>query len=421
MNLKRESLKTRIVAEKRPRTRLAKNALVTVASHPHARLRGSVTRLSRSRRRTGPHLGLTTELDDELARLPHPPRQLHSIPYTLLNLYRRVMSPPSSPTIVRAPRVYGRPRPRSDHDSSYEAANSSIDSRDDSSFLHSTSVDFDHPPTSDPPDASNASPISEHASDDEGPIPRNRSYAYGWRRQLDAIDDAYTNDVVKPTGKPLQSAMDVSATRTTSPSDRDHGTRDVSGGSLSSLTNSSPPGPSVAPSLTRPRSKATPASYYESDHDDRPSTPQSPTHTFGTPKSRSSPTPPTSIEMPPKNGKGKGRSLEPLHYDSDHQSVGGFALTKARNDKGQKKSGTQDKRARIKVSTWFPYSRSSSILNISSVSSGPRRRRWRKRRRPLHGSLPSNKPLLRLHLRRTSILCRSFRNGKFYCSFCHYA
>ncbi|RPD67083.1 hypothetical protein L226DRAFT_529476 [Lentinus tigrinus ALCF2SS1-7] len=262
------------------------------------------------------------------------------------------MSSPSSPRIVRARRTYGR-RATSDHGSSFdEAANNSIDSRDDYDFSLSTSVDFDVPPVSDSPDASNASPVGGQASGGENSSAHHRFYRYGWKDKLKAIDDSYWADDNDSTGKLDGDSMEVSPTRPTTPSNRDHSAADVFGGSLSSLTHSSPAAPSVALSSSPPKPDSLPASGYESDYAERPSTPQSPRDYLGTSRSRSSPTPPTSIEMPPpKTGKGKAKALEPLRYDSGDQSVGDSRATKARGTVGQKKSQGVEKRTKVRRPT----------------------------------------------------------------------
>ncbi|RDX55705.1 hypothetical protein OH76DRAFT_1452640 [Lentinus brumalis] len=261
------------------------------------------------------------------------------------------MSPESSPVIVRSRRTYGR-RATSDYDSSFEAANTSVDSREDPDLSHSTSLDFDHPPSSDPPDASNASPVCEHGSDGEQPSDGNTFYKYGWRAKLKEIDEHFEEDVHERSGKSREHTMGASTTRPATPSDQDHNAGDAFGGSLSSLTNSSQPVHSVAQSPASFRGNVLPVSDYESDHDERPSTPQtSSPNPLGTPRSGSSPTPPTSIEMPPKKSKGKAKALAPLRYDSGDQSPSSSKLPEARDTKTQRKSRGLDKRAKVKRPT----------------------------------------------------------------------
>ncbi|KAI0720188.1 hypothetical protein C8T65DRAFT_633751 [Cerioporus squamosus] len=55
--------------------------------------------------------------------------------------------------------------------------------------------------------------------------------------------------------------------------------------------------------------------------------------------------------MPPNKGKGKGKALEPLRYDSGDQSADACKLPKARDTKAQRKSQGADKRAKAKRPT----------------------------------------------------------------------
>lgn len=232
-----------------------------------------------------------------------------------------------------------------------------MSSREDPDSSMSLSVYHDLPPPSDDVDATNASPASEHASkasDDEDDDNDDKSsgggdsrYQWSWLKGLKDIDNEDFDAKVDASRQtPLNDTMGGS-TRPVSPSDRDREAANVFGGSLSSLPSSSR-SPST---FTRPRESNTlPASDPESDT--RPSTPESsPPHRLGTPQSQLSPTPPTSIEMPPTKGKGKERAtVHPLRFDNDEQSASNPKPLRQTTTQTRKPKGSTSGAKRVKVS-----------------------------------------------------------------------
>ncbi|KAI0750884.1 hypothetical protein C8Q80DRAFT_537525 [Daedaleopsis nitida] len=262
------------------------------------------------------------------------------------------MSRSPSPVIQRASRTYGRRR-NPDPDTSFEIADISMSSREDPDSSMSLSVDHEFPPPSDDVDATNASPASEHASkasddddDDKSSGDGDSRYQWSWLKGLKAIDNEdFESKISGQT--PLNDTMGGS-TRPVSPSDRDREASSVFGGSLSSLPSSSR-SPST---FTRPRESNTlPAS--DPEFDTRPSTPESsPPHRLGTPQSHLSPTPPTSIEMPPTKGKGKERAtVHPLRFDNDEQSASNPKLLKQTTTQTRKPKGFTSGAKRVKAPT----------------------------------------------------------------------
>ncbi len=265
----------------------------------------------------------------------------------------------SPPVVQRSRHTYGRRREQQDTskvDTSFEAGNSSLDSREDFDSSFSLSAAYDVPPSSDDV-ASNMSPAGaseparstpghEDGSDDEG-----AKFQWSWKAALkkyDEDDGDFNTDT--SVAQPQTDSMGGS-TRPAYSSDRDYGTADVFSGSLSPLTSSSIPSTLLGTSEARPGSGSLPASDTESDT--RPSTPDtSPQHPIGTPRLHSSPTPPTSIEMLPKKDKGKGRLVEPLRFESDGlaASASGSKPSKPQNRDKQRKNKGSENTKRVKVS-----------------------------------------------------------------------
>ncbi|KAI9063152.1 hypothetical protein FKP32DRAFT_1758266 [Trametes sanguinea] len=243
------------------------------------------------------------------------------------------MSRSSSPLIRRAPRTYGRRRDTSEHDISFDAANTSIDSRDDSNSSVSYPLDNDIPPDSDDFDASNTSSLSAHAADvDAGDVSEDADDAEGgpgyfqfsWKAKLKQIDDGDYEPVAETDARSPRPSYsedkDGAPTRPASPVDP--ALEGIFGGTLSSLTSSGQSQSSAVIHTRAPRRISGPATGPSSDAEVRPSTPQtSPRHPINTPQTQSSPTPPTSIEMLSKKGKGKQRESNSVSFDAHERTA----------------------------------------------------------------------------------------------------
>ena len=263
------------------------------------------------------------------------------------------MSKSSSPVIKRSARTYGKSRKTSASDTSLDTS-FELDFDPDSS----TSSAYDFPPNSDAPDIPNASPHRQHsyADNDDDPSPQSENDAsqhhfYGWKDQLRAIDKQFDSDpLTAPTVLATQDdPQAIHATHGTLLSDQDQPMPDAFSGSLPHLTpNSLLQSPDPISSRVLRRIPSSPVPEPDSGHEShRPSSPRSPLrHPIGTPRSGSSPTPPTSIEAMPKKGKGKGRAVEPRRSKSDDEAAGSSMPSKSSKagGKGKKASG------RVKVS-----------------------------------------------------------------------
>ncbi|KAL1944220.1 hypothetical protein VTO73DRAFT_3405 [Trametes versicolor] len=225
------------------------------------------------------------------------------------------MSRSPSPVIRRATRTYGRRRDTSEHDISFDIGNTSIESREDS--LSSTSLPLDHelPPSSDDLDASNTSYVSARAedaddSDNESPDEGAERFQFAWRAGLNKIDaDEYESSPHPTAQDPLgETSEGIPRVPTRPASPTDQATQDAFGGTLSSLTATAQSSSLIIHKRAPRRLEALPPSEPESEAELHAFTPQtSPRHPINTPQTRSSPTPPTSIEMSSNKGKGKQR------------------------------------------------------------------------------------------------------------------
>lgn len=261
------------------------------------------------------HLRPCTPSSPSLTRR-HPPS------YTPRYLPARVMSRSPSPVIRRATRTYGRRRDTFEHDISFDVGNTSIESREDS--LSSTSLPLDHelPPSSDDLDASNTSYVSARAedaddSDNESPDEGAGRFQFAWRAGLNKIDaDEYEPSAHPNAQDPHEETSEgIPRVPTRPASPTDQATQDAFGGTLSSLTATAQSSSLIIHKRAPRRLEALPPSEPESDADLRVSTPQtSPRHPINTPQTRSSPTPPTSIEMSSHKGKGKQREASSLAF-----------------------------------------------------------------------------------------------------------
>lgn len=276
---------------------------------------------------TYPHSELVDILDDVSGFNTSSLRRLQSILATMSE---------SPPRVRRAARTYGRRQATSDVDTSFEAANTSVETREDSDLSMSTSSYGDPPPDSDDRDAHNASPTSRHgsdASDDEdGNTP---AFEFSWKAKLRAIDAGELENIALAGEDETRSASGQ-ITRPTTPN---RAASTAFDGSLSSLTASSPP---VSQENRPKRPEDLPISDPESDHPK-----SSPRHPMNTPKSGSSPTPPTSIEAPPMKGKGKQRNVTPLQFSGDEQLP---TAPKPSNARRTKQAKGKEVAKRVKVS-----------------------------------------------------------------------
>ncbi|TBU59144.1 hypothetical protein BD310DRAFT_849988 [Dichomitus squalens] len=272
----------------------------------------------------------------------------------------------SAPIIKRAARTYGKPRKISFDDTSFDDANTSLDTHDDAETSQTFSTGDELPPNSDAFDAPNTSFSPGHALDDDDD--GLAVYEYDWQKKLREMrqqdDDEEDNNDSAPTATKVATTQgDVPEAQPTRPASPADSHRDMSsrfGGSLSSLTNSSQPS---ATHLDRDpfRIDSSPPPEDQSDHDrHRPSTPQtSPRHPFGTPLLGSSSTPPTSIEMPPVKAKGKARATELLQLNGDDELVGSSKPSKRpgaggrgkKKDTGRVKAPTKKERIETQKAT----------------------------------------------------------------------
>lgn len=229
------------------------------------------------------------------------------------------MSRSPSPVIRRATRTYGRRRDTSEHDISFDVGNTSIESREGS--LSSTSLPLDHelPPSSDDLDASNTSYVGARAEDaddsDESPDEGAGRFQFAWRAGLHKIDADEYEPSTQPTAQDphgeTSEGIPRIPTRPASPTDQ--AAQDAFGGTLSSLTATAQSSSLIIHKRAPRRLEVLPPSEPESEAELHVSTPQtSPRHPINTPQTRSSPTPPTSIEMSSNKGKGKQREASSL-------------------------------------------------------------------------------------------------------------
>ncbi|KAH9846961.1 MRC1-like domain-containing protein [Lenzites betulinus] len=238
------------------------------------------------------------------------------------------MSRSPSPVLRRAQRTYGRRRNTSEHDLSFDVGNTSLDSREDPNSSTSLVLDHDLPPSSDDFDASNASYESAHAPDadasddnDNGVEGGPSKFRFAWQDKMDEIDRGIHDSAEDPDAQMLLAELVKGKasvpTRPASPADL---AKEAFSGTLDSLTSSAQSSSLVIHTRAPRRLAAAPPSEPESDVEVRPSTPlTSPRHPINTPETRSSPTPPTSVDMPPRKGKGKQRDANPLPFESvDH-------------------------------------------------------------------------------------------------------
>ncbi|KAI0832501.1 hypothetical protein BC628DRAFT_1346937 [Trametes gibbosa] len=239
------------------------------------------------------------------------------------------MSRSPSPVLRRAQRTYGRRRNTYEHDTSFDVADTSIDSYEDPNSSTSFLLDHEIPPSSDDFDALNTScesafAVDADASDDNGneADAGSSKFRFAWRDKIDEInrgvhDSAENLDEHTLAGDLSRGKASV-PTRPASPVG--HPAKEILSGTSTSLPSSTQSSSFAIYTRAPKRLAAAPPSEPDSDVDARPSTPQtSPRHSINTPETRSSPTPPTSVEMPPKKGKAKPRDANPLPFESaDH-------------------------------------------------------------------------------------------------------
>ncbi|KAI0660906.1 MRC1-like domain-containing protein [Cubamyces menziesii] len=281
------------------------------------------------------------------------------------------MSRSPSPVIRRAHRTYGRRRDTSDHDTSFDVANTSIDSHEDSYSSTSLALDIEVPPSSDDIDAWKSSPSGSHAAyadapeddDEDEPGQGTSKFHFAWKdklKQIDAADDLAMDTAPAARVPHAELATGKASVPTRPASPMDGTVEDPFGGTLSSLTNSSRPSSIVVHNRAARRVEAAPPSELDSEPEVRPLTPQSsPRHTINTPQAQSSPTPPTSIEMPDKKGKGKQRAVNPLQFEASEElasgpqssSVGQRKKRKASNAPKRVKAPTKKEQLEMKKTT----------------------------------------------------------------------
>ncbi|KAG6875568.1 hypothetical protein C0992_003289 [Termitomyces sp. T32_za158] len=285
-------------------------------------------------------------------------------------------SPIATPSVVkRVRRMYGRSTNKEaageDTDTPHllhlSKSSSSIDS-----ILRTGPLDVDEevPPSSDPSyEAFNQADDDDDEADSED---ASSAYQFSWKKKLRDIDMEEDNDAdmagvseVKSTSKQREEG-DTSAlspqrhespdfARLTSFSvekDNDALTETVFNGSLSTLPNSSPAahssfGRTPSPQVTNRRRRKKPTRHDSGSEagESKESTPTTPSHPhpLTTPKSRSSPTPPTSDDDMPtllgqdKKGKGKGKApgrpdVAPLCFSEASVVTRSFQKQKASED-----------------------------------------------------------------------------------------
>jgi mediator of replication checkpoint protein 1 len=293
-------------------------------------------------------------------------------------------SSPSSaflPSVRRPVRTNGSPKSSDDPDSSLIYPPSSLASRDSIYRTGPPDLDEQVPPSS---DISHSLSDNELADDEDEDSPHDASGKgfFGWREKLQKLDKSFDSDVeeqaisdipdVSPSERPL-ATQPLSPQRVqsihvpTSPAvvTSNALTQDVFGMSLSTLTASSlsqsafaksPSSltPQVIPARRRFKKRVVRDSDSESDNKGSPATP-SPAfpHAISTPKSRSSPTPPTSDddEMPAYpmheyTSKGKGKvnptvsrpTVVPLQFSEGSNGLSVASKKSMRKDRRNKKS-----------------------------------------------------------------------------------
>ncbi|KAI0677470.1 hypothetical protein C8Q78DRAFT_1002861 [Trametes maxima] len=256
------------------------------------------------------------------------------------------MSRSPSPPLRRATRTYGRRRNTSEHDF-FDVANTSLDSREDSHSSTSLTLDHDVPPSSDDFNASFSS-VGADAQDGDGDNDADDGpggFQFPWRAKMKDIDQGKL-DVSEGSGARTlveELTRDKATVPTRPASPVDQAMHDILSGTLPSLTSSSQSSLPTTTIIRRRKPQTLPLSDPDSEVEARPSTPQSPPpHTINTPQTNSSPTPPTSIEMMQKQGKGKQRAVDP----SDEQLASGSKPLKQR-----RKTKAADAKSRVKAPT----------------------------------------------------------------------
>ncbi|KAG6901551.1 hypothetical protein C0995_010661 [Termitomyces sp. Mi166 len=291
-------------------------------------------------------------------------------------------SPPATPAAVkRARRTYGRSQrtETAGDDSDTPHLHVSKSSSSINSVFRTGPLDMDEevPPSSDPSHDYSASNYIDHDDDDE-PDSEDASpaFQFSWRKKLKDIDTE-EDDVAGLRGvieekraskqreeeghasalSPQRSESSDLSHLPTSPveSGKDTSTERVFGGSLSTLTSSSPTAHSSfarspSPQVTN-RSRRKKPIIHDSDSEDGENKESSPTsppypHQLTTPESRSSPTPPTSDDdMPALLGQDVKRKWKasirpdvvPLHFSEEPVATISTKSQKAPKDRGGKR------------------------------------------------------------------------------------
>ncbi|OBZ76695.1 hypothetical protein A0H81_04027 [Grifola frondosa] len=228
------------------------------------------------------------------------------------------------PNIARAPRTYGRRRDTVNADSSSTLADTNYISRDNLGSSIFSGKDEALLPSSDDHDASNASNITfagDEEEEDEGDTSAPH-FQFAWQKKLLNWDDDAAETEQVSGSLTTSHTLDVDDPGTSShepicesPLDR--------AGELSSDGAFNGPLPILTSSSQSSRNPSSPAvlrpvrrrlQYLsDSEREDGPSSPRSSPHNdISTPKSRSSPTPPTSLGTSPKKRvvKSKSKSLD---------------------------------------------------------------------------------------------------------------
>ncbi|KAH9947256.1 MRC1-like domain-containing protein [Amylocystis lapponica] len=271
-------------------------------------------------------------------------------------------SPSMSPIVRRAPVTYGRRRTPSNADTSTSldtsATPGTISSRASPYGATLSEPENDFPPSSDGLDTLDSSLITKTGDDDASDEENMPPYAgFSWKKELAEVDRIYDLEetVLHRDDAREGSAQPSSPHLTPDPFVPPRGSRspstDQENVGIAETTRSSSASP-VGPRRVRRR-----VVTHDSDTEPEPSlglsspnTSPHNLHHIGTPQSRSSPTPPTSLDMAPSRGKGKGkqRAVEPLLLEEELPSV---SAEKKRATGKPKKVKGKGKETRTKAPT----------------------------------------------------------------------
>ncbi|KAG5726008.1 hypothetical protein E4T56_gene1616 [Termitomyces sp. T112] len=312
--------------------------------------------------------------------LPQDPTRRLSIDSSIVPDSTISSSSPATPAVVkRARRTYGRSAHTEaagdDSDTPHLLHSSKSSSSINSVFRTGPSdVSEEVPPSPDPSHEYSVSSDIDDDDDEANSEDTSSAFQFPWRKKLKDLDmeekdDAHMTGVAKEKDASNRfeegQASALSLQRPVSPnrlhlptsiveSGKDTLTETVFSGSLSPLTTSSPTAHisfARSPSLQATNRRQKKCIIHDSDSEDGENKESSPTTAFHlypltTPKSRSSPTPPTSdddmLALLGQDTKGKGKApsrpdLVPLRFSGESVTTGSFKSRKSQKDNGGKR------------------------------------------------------------------------------------